>query len=63
MKLRGAANFLTGFFRRKNPSYYFRYSGSECKKLYHYLYDNVPPEQYLERKYVVFNNYFYREGR
>jgi len=65
--IKGLANELekAGLSRRriyirkgKNPSYYFRYSGSECKKLYHYLYDNVAPEQYLQRKYEVFNEYF-----
>ncbi len=45
--------------KRKNPSYYFRFSGfSQCKDLYHYLYDDVPPEQYLERKCNVFKDYF-----
>jgi hypothetical protein len=44
--------------KAKTPSYYFRFSGSQCKKLYHYLYDDVPPEQYLERKYQVFKKYF-----
>lgn len=41
----------------KPPSYYIRYSGYHCKKLYHYLYDNVPPTQYLERKYSLFKNF------
>lgn len=45
-------------YKRKNPNYSFRFSGSQCKKLYHYLYDNVPPEQYLERKYNILNTYF-----
>jgi len=45
--------------KRKNPSYYFRFNGfSQCKDLYHYLYDNVPQEQYLERKHKVFKDYF-----
>lgn len=41
----------------KPPSYYMRYSGYQCKKLFHYLYDNVPPTQYLERKYNLFKNF------
>jgi transcriptional regulator with XRE-family HTH domain len=45
-------------YGRKNPSYYFRLSDSECEKLYRYLYDNVTPEQYLERKYAVFRDFF-----
>lgn len=39
----------------KVPSYYFRYTGPQCVMLYHYLYDNVPPTQYLERKYNLFS--------
>jgi len=41
----------------KVPSYYFRYTGSHCIKLYHYLYDNVPSTQYLERKYKLFKQF------
>jgi hypothetical protein len=41
----------------KKPSYYFRYSGSQCIKLYHYLYDDVPPTEYLERKHSLFKKY------
>jgi hypothetical protein len=44
--------------RSKTPSYYFRFYGEQCKKLYHFLYDDVPPEQYLERKHKVFEDYF-----
>lgn len=40
--------------KRKNKSYYFRFHGSQCEKLYHYLYDNVPREQYLEIKHDIF---------
>jgi hypothetical protein len=39
------------------PSYYFRLYGSQCVSLFHYLYDGVPPEQYLERKHRVFTSY------
>lgn len=41
----------------KKPSYYFRFTGSQCIKLYHYLYDDVPPTQYLERKHASFKKY------
>lgn len=41
----------------KKPSYYFRYSGGQCIKLYHYLYDDVPPTQYLRRKHDIFQKY------
>jgi transcriptional regulator with XRE-family HTH domain len=42
----------------KNPSYSFRYSPSDCKLLYHFLYDYVPSKLYLERKHKVFKDYF-----
>jgi hypothetical protein len=48
----------TSTYKRKNPIYSFKFHTTECKKLYHYLYENVPAEQYLERKYNVFKNYF-----
>jgi hypothetical protein len=41
----------------KRPSYYIRYSGSQCKRLYHFLYDNAPPTQYLERKFSLFKSF------
>jgi len=41
----------------RRPSYYIRYSGSQCKRLYHFLYDNVSPTQYLERKYSLFKGF------
>jgi hypothetical protein len=44
--------------RSKTPSYYFRFNGEQCEKLYHFLYDDVTAEQYLERKYKVFKDYF-----
>lgn len=44
--------------RGKNPSYSFKFSRSQCKELYHCLYDDVPPEQFLQRKHDVFSNYF-----
>jgi hypothetical protein len=40
--------------KRKNISYYFRFTGDQCDKLFHILYDDVPPRQYLERKYNIF---------
>lgn len=39
---------------RETPSYYFRFTGSQVKMLYHYLYDNVPETEYLKRKLVLF---------
>ena len=39
---------------RITPSYYFRYTGSQVPMLYHYLYDNVPDTEYLERKFMLF---------
>ncbi len=43
--------------KRKSTSYYFKYHGSDCIRLYHYLYDSVPPTQYLERKHALFKKY------
>jgi hypothetical protein len=40
--------------RSKNPSYYFRYSGLPCVKLYHVLYDGVDENMYLSRKHDRF---------
>jgi len=41
--------------RSKNPSYYFRYSGQPCVKLYHVLYyDGVDASMYLTRKHERF---------
>ena len=51
-------NIYTSTYKRKNPSYSFKINKPECEKLYHYLYENVPAEQYLERKYNVFKSYF-----
>jgi hypothetical protein len=44
--------------KSKNSSYSFRYNGDQCYYLYHYLYDQVPLSQYLERKYKIFSEYF-----
>ena len=35
-------------------SCYFRFTGFQVPMLYHYLYDNVPEKEYLERKYNLF---------
>ena len=50
-----------GFPRRKiyinkgkNPSYYIRVTGTQVPNFYNYLYDAVPPTQYLERKFKLF---------
>jgi LAGLIDADG-like domain len=40
--------------RSKNPSYYFRYTGLPCVKLYHLLYDGVEASIYLTRKHDRF---------
>jgi hypothetical protein len=42
--------------KRHNISYYFRFTGTQCQKLYHFLYDGVPSNQYLERKHVLFKS-------
>lgn len=56
--------YTAGFPKRKihewsgkHRSYYFKYTGRQCTKLYHYLYDDVPPTQYLERKYLLFKKH------
>lgn len=41
----------------KTLSYYFRFERQHCMKLFHFLYDGVPPTQYLERKYLLFRKY------
>jgi hypothetical protein len=42
-----------------NGSYSITFKGdSTCKLLYHFFYDNVPSDQYLERKHQVFIDYF-----
>lgn len=43
--------------KRKHPSYYFKFHGHNCIKMYHYLYDGVPPTHYLERKHALFKKY------
>jgi transcriptional regulator with XRE-family HTH domain len=40
--------------KRETPSYYIRYTGSQVHQLFHYMYDNVPSTQYLERKFNLF---------
>ena len=36
-------------------THYFRFTGSQVPKLYHYFYDNVPKTEYLERKFKLFS--------
>ena len=43
--------------KKGNVSYYFRYGTNNSIKLFYYLYDGVPENQYLKRKYEVFKNY------
>lgn len=38
----------------KSASYYIRVDGIYLKKLFHFLYDEVPSSQYLQRKYDIF---------
>jgi hypothetical protein len=40
--------------RSKNPSFYFRYTGSACAQLCDVLYEGVDEGMYLARKYVLF---------
>jgi predicted DNA-binding protein YlxM (UPF0122 family) len=40
--------------RSKSPTYYFRYTGLPCVKLYHVLYDGVDEGMYLTRKHERF---------
>jgi len=49
--------------RRNPPSYYFKFHGSRCQQLYHYLYKNVPESQYLKRKYDIFQSCLSRQYR
>jgi predicted DNA-binding protein YlxM (UPF0122 family)/transcriptional regulator with XRE-family HTH domain len=38
----------------ESKSYSFKFSGSQVRMLYHYLYDGVPDTEYLERKFKLF---------
>jgi predicted DNA-binding protein YlxM (UPF0122 family) len=40
--------------KHSKGSYYFKFTGSQVPMLHHYLYDNVPETQYLERKFNLF---------
>jgi hypothetical protein len=40
--------------KSETQSYNIRYRGSNVPQLFHYLYDNVPSTQYLERKFNLF---------
>ncbi len=44
--------------KRDRESYLIRYHTNQCRLLYQYLYQDVPSEQYLERKYKIFEKYF-----
>ena len=41
-------------YTKLGKSFYFRFSGEQCKKLYYYLYDGVSEDQFLMRKYLIF---------
>lgn len=44
---------------KRSKSYYIKLDSIEnLGRLFHYLYDRVDPEQYLSRKYKIFENYF-----
>jgi hypothetical protein len=43
--------------QRKHPTYYFKFHGHDCIKMYNYFYNDVPPTQYLERKHSLFKKY------
>ena len=58
---------LTKIYKKKyvtkageeNYSYYIRYcKEKDCKQLYRYLYEDVSSDQYLDRKYKVYEDYF-----
>lgn len=40
--------------RHSSKSYYFKFTGSQVPMLYHYLYDDVPSTEYLQRKFDLF---------
>ena len=39
---------------QRSKSYYFRYGHRDAERLFHYLYDDVPSNMYLQRKYQKF---------
>jgi hypothetical protein len=43
--------------------YYFKFYGSQCKQLYHYLYDSVPASQYLTRKHDLIERFTLEQGK
>ncbi len=49
--------------RSKNPSFYFRYTGLPCRRLFHVLYDGVNESMYLTRKYLRFSEIKENLGR
>ncbi len=42
------------YTNKNRKSFYFRYSGEECAKLYHIFYDDVSENMYLTRKFEIF---------
>jgi hypothetical protein len=57
MKGRSPYREVTSIYIDKE-SYQIQFSDNQCKIRYKYLYPGVLPEQYLERKYQVFKDYF-----
>jgi hypothetical protein len=43
---------------KDRDSFCIRFGDRQCRELYSYLYRDVPPEQYLERKYKIFEEFF-----
>ena len=53
------AGLIKRNIKKDKNSYRIAFAGEKnCKLLYKYLYENVTPDQYLERKYKIFENYF-----
>jgi hypothetical protein len=50
----GLSNITIHELKRKSTTFYIKIQGSNLKKLFHYLYDDVPPTKYLQRKYDIF---------
>lgn len=44
--------------KRKSLYYYIKFTGENCRTLYHLFYDGVPSTHYLYRKRLVFDSFF-----
>ena len=56
LRVLNAAGFSPRTIHKVRRSFYFRYTGKQCLKLFQFLYDSVPEDQYLSRKYRVFES-------